>query len=323
MDFKIYYRRFGIYTIIAVYFLILVGGLVRASGSGMGCPDWPKCFQRWIPPTSISELPANYRDLYSENGVVVEEFNAIKTWTEYINRLIGVIIGLLVFVTFILSFGFYKSDLRIFLGSLLSFLLVGFQGWLGAKVVSSNLSPYKITIHMIMALLIVCILIYCIVRAQKDILKIKSQFTSNRIYFLGLIVLLLSLIQLVLGTQVRQQVDFLAHQGTIERVSWIDSLGTIFLVHRSFSIILLILNIYLYFNLKVIFSNNKIPMFMSNCVLLCIAAEILVGVGLNYLDFPVYLQPLHLLFGSGLIGFQFVVLLIIKQNTHTNRPILV
>ncbi len=53
----------------------------------MGCPDWPKCFGLWIPPTSISEIPVKFWDhpLSSANGKII--FNPVKTWTEYLNRL--------------------------------------------------------------------------------------------------------------------------------------------------------------------------------------------------------------------------------------------
>jgi cytochrome c oxidase assembly protein subunit 15 len=111
-------------TLVAVYFLIAVGGIVRATGSGMGCPDWPKCFGNWVPPTSIEQLPPDYKESYSalrekknvkfakylqvigmtdtankilnDQSILVEaDFNAVKTWIEYLNRLVGVVIGLL------------------------------------------------------------------------------------------------------------------------------------------------------------------------------------------------------------------------------------
>ena len=79
--------------------LILAGGIVRATGSGMGCPDWPKCFGRWIPPTEFSQLPSNYREIYGAKLKGEVEFNAVKTWIEYANRLLGVLVGFFVFGT--------------------------------------------------------------------------------------------------------------------------------------------------------------------------------------------------------------------------------
>ncbi|MFN9518217.1 MAG: COX15/CtaA family protein, partial [Bacteroidota bacterium] len=87
------FRRFGILTIASVFFLILVGGLVRSTGSGMGCPDWPKCFGEWVPPTDVNERPVDYQERFKVEGHEIADFDVFKTWTEYINRLIGVLTG--------------------------------------------------------------------------------------------------------------------------------------------------------------------------------------------------------------------------------------
>ena len=97
------YRQLAFVTLAAVYFLIAVGASVRASGAGMGCPDWPTCFGQWVPPTSETQLPSNYQEIYADLGYADTRFNVVKTWTEYLNRLIGVGIGLLIFLTAVFS----------------------------------------------------------------------------------------------------------------------------------------------------------------------------------------------------------------------------
>ena len=115
------YRRVALVTLVAVYFLFLVGASVRASGAGMGCPDWPTCFGQWIPPMSEAELPSNYQEIYAELGYAETRFNVVKTWTEYFNRLVGATIGLLIFATALVSWPLRKYDRSIVISSVAAF----------------------------------------------------------------------------------------------------------------------------------------------------------------------------------------------------------
>ena len=86
------------------YLLIFIGGLVRVSGAGMGCPDWPKCFDRWIPPTNIDQLPEH---------IDPSKFNIVLAWIEYSNRLFGALVGLTITLTMLLMFKYYSNETRI------------------------------------------------------------------------------------------------------------------------------------------------------------------------------------------------------------------
>ena len=113
-------------------------GLVKVQERN-GLPDWPKCFGQWIP-HGKSQLPSNYKEIFKVQGKEIADFNAFKTWTEYINRLIGVIIGFCVLAVFITSFSYIKDQKEIPLISFFTLIVLGFQGWLGSVVVSTNLA---------------------------------------------------------------------------------------------------------------------------------------------------------------------------------------
>src|SRR5688572_8266841 len=145
------YTRFTWIVLGMIFLVILAGGTVRMTQSGMGCPDWPKCFGRWIPPTSESQLPSDYQERWADRGYHSTRFNAVKTWIEYGNRTIAAVIGMLVTVTLILAIAFRRNDRPLVWWCFDALLLVGFNAWLGSVVVSSNLKPWIITAHMVAA----------------------------------------------------------------------------------------------------------------------------------------------------------------------------
>lgn len=278
------FRVFGIATIILVLLVIIAGSVVRASGAGMGCPDWPTCFGLLIPPTDISQLPADYQQRFSSGGTVnVDIFNPVKTWTEYFNRLIGVLCGFSVIITTFLSRKFGKS---VFYPALISLILIVLEGWIGAKVVASNLKPVIITIHLLLAYIILFLLMYAVAQSENLHSHRLSPVSWQQKMILVMIGLLI--IQGFLGTRIREQTDMLAKM--YERKVWVNHLDFWFYIHRSFSWAILLLGIWMQMK-------NREVKWKKHWILhqFFVAAIIFSGMILNYLDYPAYAQPLHLL----------------------------
>ncbi len=285
----------GVASIVIVYLVILAGAVVRGTGAGMGCPDWPKCFGLWIPPTDISQLPDNYQVLFSDNGkVFVEPFNPIKTWTEYLNRLVGALSGLVVLGMLVSAFFIRKNFPKSFYFTLIAFLLLLFQGWLGAKVVYTNLTPHMITYHMVMAMVIVGLLIQAVISTQ----NFTSKPELNKLFLLMLIIMF---IQMILGVLVREQIDVTMKKMMYEnREIWLSTVDSTFLVHRTFSWIVLFSSLYFVYKLRnTTLKIHGIVQLVGVCILL------FTGILFQYFDFPAFAQPIHLVTTSLLIGSLF------------------
>ncbi len=331
--------RLCLSTLIGVYFLILVGGVVRSTGSGMGCPDWPKCFGSWVPPSSVSELPSNYKEVYSQyrekknvrfakylraigmretaekiladKSVLVEsDFNPTKTRIEYLNRLVGVAIGFLIFAVLVASWKFRKTDRKLTVISFIAFVMVGFQGWIGSFVVSTNLTPWTITLHMFLALVIVGLLVYLIQSTSTQ----QSSIESPVGFWLLIACMAVLFVQVALGTQVREAIDRVA--AIASRSEWIGSLRGELFIHRSFSWIVLILHVILVWNLI----KTTAAKAFAIALILLILTTILTGVGMAYFSVPPFLQPLHLLLATVTFGVQFMLLLRLKSTVKSLAP---
>ena len=338
------FRKTAKSALVLIYLVIIAGAVVRMTGSGMGCPDWPKCFGYYIPPTDIAELQFKPNHDYKKGIVIIvneelqvatedftsentlnlnnwEEytehdyaiFNPLHTWVEYINRLIGALSGLPILIFTIMSIWLWKDKKRYLLLSVFTVLGMAFQAWLGKTVVDSNLAPYKITIHMVMALVIVAVILYLIYASKTTF---KSQKFDSEFRNIMIVATVLTLIQIVLGTQVRQFVDV---QNTLNGYhNWdIQEFAPMnFYVHRSLSILVLLLNGWLFMrNRKLQLGFNKFKL-----VITCIGLEIVTGIAMFYFDFPFSSQPLHIVIAAILIGIQFYIILE-SHNTHRLKRI--
>lgn len=308
-------------VLITIYLVILAGGIVRSTGSGMGCPDWPKCFGTYIPPTKESQLPADYKEKYKVKGHS-PEFNVYKTWTEYGNRVIGALAGVFVFGQCLYAIRFIKTKPSFFWLSVLLVVLMGSQGALGAGVVATFLKPVMITIHMAVALIIMGILIWLWIDVKRtynlllnpayEIERTDKTYTIMMWLFIAMTAL-----QIFLGTEVRTEIDKLSYALSYEyRDTWVELTGTAFPIHRSYSILLTFMTFaftYVLFKKKAVFPKaSKHAIFISSIIIM----EITAGLILAYMGIPPWAQAVHLLLATLLLGTQlaFVFRFMVGQN---------
>lgn len=336
-------RRFlsaNFISLIALFLLILAGGVVRSSGSGMGCPDWPKCFDQYIPPTDVSQLPPNYKEKYVQQRVeknerfaklldksgysdlaikirhdesikLPEEFNASKTYTEYVNRLIGAATGFLLLICFALSVPMIKQKPLVFWLSGLNLILVGFQGWLGSIVVSTNLLAWMITVHMLVAVLIVAIALYTyfLVRQTKEVFSISNkQLLLLRLS--ALLTIVVSVWQITVGTEVREEVDAVkSNFPELLRSEWLTETGRIFIDHKQLGWLYLAVSLALFILIRkfnIVGFVSKLSVWM----MVVFGLQVITGLTLAYFAMAPWSQAAHVLLAIVLFSIQAYILFI-------------
>jgi cytochrome c oxidase assembly protein subunit 15 len=291
------FQRLALSTTAATYILILVGGLVRASGAGLGCPDWPRCFGSWIPPASAADLPPQFD---------VSQFNPTLMWTEYLNRLLGVTVGFLILATTISAWRHHRNQPRILWTIVAALLLTGFQGWLGGRVVAHELAAWIVTVHMIVALVIVQMLLFVTVEAGAT--RATGATGATRA-IIALIVV--TLIQIGLGTQVRGAVDTALDAGVARDLA-LGTVGRLDFLHRDLAFGVLagsaVLSIWL-------MSKRASPSLIRwSLVILSLAIlQVILGAVMAYGSLLPAAQVGHLTIASVLLGAETVLLLVARR----------
>lgn len=282
-----------ILTTAATYLLIFVGGLVRVSGAGLGCPDWPKCFGRWIPPTNVSELP---------DDIAPESFNLVLAWIEYVNRLVGVVIGLLILLTYIVAIAYFRRHRGILVATTLTLLLIGIQGWLGGRVVASELAPWMVSVHMGIAVLIVSLLIYAAQKSWYVQHRIELASDTGTLRRLLGVLWLLTAAQIVVGADQRGTLEVL--RGTLPLASDLElfnALGVIKYIHFVLAASIVTVSAMLVRSVSRLQLRRSVHLGIY-AVLLLVATQVLVGLAMGQFGLVPILQLLHLWIGTIFVG---------------------
>jgi cytochrome c oxidase assembly protein subunit 15 len=296
-------------TFILTFLVIIAGGVVRTTQSGMGCPDWPTCFGRWIPPTNASELPPDF-EKYLRKQDIDHTFNALHTWIEYFNRLLGALLGLFAVIQCILLFTKRDAHKKAYRLSLAYFGIVLLTGLFGALVVKLNLAHISISIHLLFALILLEIQLGILLAFQSKLFIIPVDDKVKKLVFGFLIILL---IQVSLGTTVRMYVDDVSKTLHYEeRETWLAAMPVGFLIHRSFSWLVLLSALFLGWYCRTIIALRKKVFVLVGIISL----SMITGIILFYADMPAIAQPIHLLLAT--FGISQTILILLQTTIRKN-----
>ena len=324
------YSRLNWLSIFFIFMLFVIGGLVRSTGSGMGCPDWPKCFGYYIPPTSEEQITWQPNSIYEEGIIIIKDevlfvaeqevktalifdennweeytkheyatFNKFHTWVEYINRLVTVLSGFIFLFLLAGSLKFRKENKWIPIISFIAFFFMLVEAVLGKMVVDSNLKPTMITIHMVIGLVIIGLILRLLFIIQEEKINFKYNSLFNKLLIISVV---FSLIQIAMGTQVRQFIDEQVKLFGFENKEYsLMNPSFKFYFHRSFTIAIILVN----FGLFYLNQLHKLGYKLVSWILVLLFLETITGILMYYAEFPLGTQAIHLLSGALLFGVQF------------------
>ncbi len=172
------FQRLALATLLTTLALVTIGVVVRATDSGLGCPDWPLC-----------------------HGQLLPALDDTKAWIEWIHRGVAVVVGFEVLGLAVLAVRDHRDRRSILWPSLGAVLLVGFQAWLGRETVRLGNSGESVTAHLATALTLVGLLVFLTVRAGYPA-RIGGRGASQRFTLLAAFGALATFALLLFGSHV-------------------------------------------------------------------------------------------------------------------------
>ena len=327
------YQKCAFAALISVLVLIFVGAIVRVTGAGMGCPDWPTCWGLLIPPTKVEQvdfdkLPVEKFQKKAERmgrdpstisrETLRAEFNPRHVWTEFINRMFSLPVGFFSLATFIISFMYLKSRPIVFWLSFASLLLVLANAIMGARVVYSGISPGVLTSHLALAMLLICVLVHCVWAGGERKFRVEILQEAKTLRILVASLLFLTIVEGILGSQIREMTDEMAKAHlNAPRETWIAELeqSAVYLIHRSFSWLILIISVVAFIATKRHQTGGATP--SQKGVVAIVFAQMILGLVMSQVHIYSWVQVLHVGLAAILLALTYRWLLILpKKNAR-------
>lgn len=257
-------QKLALLSIILLIVLIFAGAIVRVTGSGLGCPDWPTCWGELVPPTSIEQVDEAYLEeklpRFKKSAKrfgrdpdeitvakLLEEYDPVQTWIEFTNRLLALPVLL---ANLLLMICCFRCRIMPGLG-VGAFALVIISALTGIVVVASGLRSGVVTIHMALAFLQLFVLTYLYwggIRPGTPRARVAGASRPQ-----VMILLVCVMLEWAMGSQIREVTDkLMMERGIGSRGTWIDEISEslIYLIHRSFSWSILIAVLWLGYKSK-------------------------------------------------------------------------
>ncbi len=287
-----------------------VGAIVRVSGAGMGCPDWPKCFGLLVPPTSVEQLPPLGSYTYPP-GWSVESFDPLMTWIEYVNRLVGALVGIFILATLVMAVVAFRRRRDVVIPTFVAFVGVLYAAWLGARVVAHELAPWIVTVHLLSALGVVSCLVIAVVNASHDdgVADVGASdarvagVDGARVSRLAFVAFVVTLLQGAIGTQVRGILEDIARaHPELVRGDWITKVGVVDVVHRNLALLAVGAILVVAWNARKVLPAGHAARFLSMAAVALAVLQLVTGSVLTSLSLPPPAQVLHLLAATLILG---------------------
>ncbi len=285
---KPWFRVLSLFSVISVAGLIVLGGIVRVTESGLGCPDWPLCYGGFLPPPDLHAI------------------------IEYSHRLVAsAVVGPLVLATFIGAWLMQPRQARLVVLLSAALVLLIVQALLGAVTVVQELPPAIVMAHLAVAQALLAVLIIVLVTSVMGPLRLSPERanpgdpgSSSKFPKLMLAAAVAAYVLLMTGSYVT------ASGATAACVGWPLCNGNFFpdgfaqMVHMGHRYATLILGIFILYavHLGIRSERRGVVRWLGIAGAAVLAAQIGAGAATTMMGFTPELRALHLSLATGVWG---------------------